>query len=70
MHSEKRNAPMKDHLDFTAKEGEGSWCPVKGGCNGREMRRVICVIDRDGQRFRMLDMVDDNNYNEDTIIAD
>ena len=70
MPSEKRNATMKDHLDFTAKEGETSWCPVKGACNGREMRRVMCVVDRDGQRFRVLDMIDDRNYTEDTIIMD
>jgi hypothetical protein len=71
MHSEKRNAQIKDKLDFSAKEGEASWHSVKGACNGREMRRVMCVIDSDGRRFKMLDLIDDRSYNvEDTIIVD
>jgi hypothetical protein len=71
MHSEKRNARIKDQLDFSAKEGETSWCSVKGACNGREMRRVMCVIDRDERRFKMLDLIDDLNDNaENTSIED
>ena len=58
---QKRNARIKDQLDFSPKEGEASWCPVKGACNGREMRRIMCLMDRDKQRFRMLDLIDDQN---------
>ena len=70
MHSEKQNAQIKDQLDFSRKEGEISWCPVKGACNGRETRRVMCIVDRDQRRFKMLDMIDYGNYNADTIIPD
>jgi hypothetical protein len=59
-HSEIQNVPMKDYLEFTHKEGQSSWSPVRGACNGREMRRIMCVIDRDEQRFRVLDVTDDN----------
>lgn len=53
------------------KEGEASWRSVKGACNGREMRRVMCVIEGDGRRFKMLDLTDDRSYNaEDAIIVD
>ena len=71
MRPEKRNPRIKDQLDFPVKEGESAWRSVKGACNGREMRRVMCVLDRDERRFKMLDLIDDKNYNaEDTIITD
>jgi len=71
MNSENRNARIKEQLHLSANEGEVSWNPVKGACNGREMRRVMCVVDRDKRRFKMLELIDDRNYNaEDTVIAD
>jgi site-specific recombinase XerC len=62
-HSNLRDTSIEDQFNFTVKEGEVKWHPVKGACNGREMRRIICVVDRDDQKFRMLE-IDDYNHDE------
>ena len=53
---EPRNATLIDRHEFGMKEGNVSWCPAKAACNGREMRRIMCVVDRDYRRFRILDI--------------
>jgi hypothetical protein len=65
-HSDLRGASIQDQFNFTAKEGEVNWYPIKVACNGREMRRVMCVIDRDEQKFRMLE-IDDSNHDEEDM---
>ena len=58
MDSGVQEAQIKDKLGFVEKEGEIAWCPGKGACNGREMRRIMCVLERDGQRFKVLDVIE------------
>lgn len=64
VHSDLHDASIQDQFNFTVKDGEVNWYPVKGACNGREMRRVMCVIDRDERKFRMLEIDDDNRDEE------
>lgn len=58
MDSEVQEALVKDKFDFARKEGEVAWSPGRGTCNGREMRRIMCVLERDGQRFKVLDVIE------------
>jgi hypothetical protein len=51
---------IKDHFEFTTKEGEPPWFPAQGACNGREMRRIMCVVDQQGQRFKVVDITDNS----------
>jgi len=53
-----QEALVKDKFDFARKEGEVAWSPGRGTCNGREMRRIMCVLERDGQRFKVLDVIE------------
>ena len=62
--SEARDAIMRDYLEFTTEEGETRWIPAKAACNGREMRRVLSVVDLDGERFKLLGITDDNISSE------
>ena len=55
---------VKDRLDI---EGDGSWHPSRGTCNGREMRRIMCIVDRDEQRFKMLD-IDDHSEDKEEML--
>jgi hypothetical protein len=54
-----KNAEIKEQILFEDKDGEGSWCPIMGACNGSAMRGVVCVIDKDEQRFKIIDVDDD-----------
>lgn len=60
-----RNAQIMDHYRFATTDRETGFQPVKGACNGREMRRILCVVDGDEprheQRFLMLDL---NDYSQ------
>jgi hypothetical protein len=56
METENVNMEVSDETDVVTEEGEQKWLPVKCTCNGSEMRRITCIIDKDGQRFKMLDM--------------
>ena len=45
---------VKDQLKFPSR-GE-NFAPWKGGCNGKEMRRIMCVLNGDMQRFKVVDV--------------
>lgn len=53
------NAEIREQIVFEDKDGKGSWCPIKGACNGSAMRGVVCVIDKDEQRFKIIDVDED-----------
>jgi hypothetical protein len=56
-----RNVVVTEKIEFENDEGKGSWCPVRGTCNGRAMRGVMCVIDKDERRFKMIDLAEHGN---------
>jgi hypothetical protein len=51
-----RNAVVTEEIDFADEEGKGSWCPIKGACNGRAMRGIVCIVAKDEQRFKLIDL--------------
>jgi hypothetical protein len=53
-----RNVVITEEIEFANDQEKGSWCPVKGTCNGRAMRGVVCVLDQDEQRFKMIDLAE------------
>jgi hypothetical protein len=50
----------KDQLKFPH-NGETNFSPCKVGCNGKEMRRIMCILDADMQRFKVLDIGEDDD---------
>jgi hypothetical protein len=61
------DAVTKDILDFKQAENELPFHPEQVVCNGT--RRVICIVDKDGQRFRMADLMEDHVPSEDTLMS-
>jgi hypothetical protein len=59
--SAERNLTVLDKMNVVTKEGESKWMPSRFTCNGSEMRRIMCLIDKDEQRFKMVD-VDLDDY--------
>jgi hypothetical protein len=57
-----RNLTVLEEMNVVTKEGESKWLPFKCTCNGSEMRKILCLIDKDEQRFKMVD-VDLDDYN-------
>ena len=51
-----QNARVRDMLEFTSKEGQETWRPYKCACTRREMGSNLCMIEKDGLRFKMVDM--------------
>ena len=63
--SAERNLTVLDKMDVVTNEGESKWMPLRCTCNGSEMRRIMCLIDKDEQRFKMVDLdLDDYNGEE------
>lgn len=57
---------VRDEVKFPH-DGESNFSPVRGTCNGREMRRIMCILDADMQRFKMLDIGEENGEIMDEI---
>ena len=51
---------IKDQLNFPH-SGENNFSPCKVGCNGKEMRRIMCILDADMQRFKVLDIGEEDD---------
>jgi hypothetical protein len=64
--SAERNLTVLDKMDVVTKEGESKWMPSRCTCNGSEMRRIMCLMDKDEQRFKMVD-VDLDDYNGEEV---
>jgi hypothetical protein len=58
---------VKDQLTFPL-QGE-NFVPSKGGCNGKEMRRIMCVLNGDMQRFKVVDVDENEGDGEEMEIA-
>jgi len=57
---------VRDELKFPY-NGESNFSPFRGACNGKEMRRIMCILDADMQRFKMMDIGDDDGESMDEI---
>lgn len=54
------SSSVKDIFRFP-QNGENSFSPYKGGCNGKEKRSIMCILDVDMQRFKVLDIGEDGD---------
>jgi len=54
--SKPRKVSVQDYLEIESEEGDRGWKPVKGECNGHEMRGTMCIIDESAQKFKMVDI--------------
>lgn len=61
------DADMKDILSFKRTETELPFNPGKVACSGT--RRVICIVDTDGQRFKTADLMEDHVPSESTLMS-